>query len=79
MKNELAGEAKCLFPLRPVEHADTTLSSAELKSKSVPTNLFHKMHLRWYAFGVDHFLKHVDHVVELSVDIADDDHGLLHS
>ena len=49
------------------------------KSKTDPTNLFPKMHLRWYAFGVDHFLKHVDHVVELSVDIADDDHGLLHS
>ena len=48
------------------------------KSKADPTNLFHKMHLRRYAFGVDHFLKHVDHVVELSVDVTDDDHGLLH-
>ena len=60
-------------------HTVTTLTASGIKSKTAPTNLFHKIHLRWYAFGVDHFLKHVDHVVELSVDVTDDDHGLLHS
>ena len=49
------------------------------KFKTDPTNLFHEMHLRWYAFGVDYFLEHVDHVVELSVDVTNDDHGLLDS
>ena len=45
----------------------------------VIANLLHEMHLRWYAFGVDHFLKHVDHVVELSMDITNDDHWFLHA
>ena len=29
------------------------------------------------AFRVNHFLEHVDHVVVLTVDVADDDHWLL--
>ena len=36
-------------------------------------------HLRWDAFRVDNFLKHVDHVIELSVDVSDDNHRLLDS
>ena len=31
------------------------------------------------ALGVDDLLKHVDHVIELAVDIADDDDWLLHA
>lgn len=33
--------------------------------------------LRWDSFRVDYLLEHVDHVVELAVDIANDDDGLL--
>mgnify|MGYP007086555183 CR=1 FL=1 len=36
-------------------------------------------YLRWDALGVDNFLEHVDHIVELPVDVADDDNGLLHA
>ena len=34
-------------------------------------------HLRWNSLGVDHLLKHVDHVEELTVDVANDDDRLL--
>ena len=37
------------------------------------------LYLLIHSFGIDHFLKHVDHIVELSVDVADDDDWLLHS
>ena len=30
-------------------------------------------HLRWDSLGIDHFLKHMDHVEELTVDIANHD------
>lgn len=33
--------------------------------------------LLWNAFGVDDLLEHVDHVIELAVDVADDDDWLL--
>ena len=36
-------------------------------------------HLRWDAFRVDNFLKHVDHVIELSVDVSNDNDRLLDS
>ena len=36
-------------------------------------------HLRWDAFRVDNFLKHVDHVIELSVDVTNDNDRLLDS
>lgn len=35
--------------------------------------------IRWDALGVDDLLEHVDHVVELSVDVADDNYRLLDS
>ena len=34
-------------------------------------------HLRWNSLGVDHFLKHMDHIEELTVNVANDDDGLL--
>ena len=34
-------------------------------------------HLRWDSLGVDYFLKHMDHIEELTVDVANDDDGLL--
>ena len=34
-------------------------------------------HLRWDSLGVDHFLKHMDHIEELTVDVANDDDRLL--
>ena len=37
------------------------------------------VHLRRDAFGIHHFLEHVDHVVELTMDVTDDDDGLLDS
>ena len=37
------------------------------------------IYVRWDALGVDNFLKHMDHVVELSVYVTDDDNRLLNS
>ena len=37
------------------------------------------VHLRRDAFGIHHFLEHMDHVVELTMDVADDNDGLLDS
>ena len=37
------------------------------------------LYLRWYALGIYNFLKHVDHVVELSMDVTNDDDWLLDS
>ena len=36
-------------------------------------------HLRWDSLGIDHFLKHMDHVKELTVDVTNDDDGLLNA
>lgn len=36
-------------------------------------------HLRWDSLGIDHFLKHMDHVEELTVDVTNDDDGLLNA
>lgn len=33
--------------------------------------------LRSQSFGVNHFVKHVNHVVELTMDVSDNDNGLL--
>ena len=74
MKYELAGEAECQYLIWL-----SVASLAPEASMNVSTKLLHEMHLRRYAFGVDHFLKHVDHVVELSVDVTYDDHRLLHA
>ena len=38
-----------------------------------------RAYLRWDAFRVDNFLKHVDHIVKLSMDVSDDNHGLLNT
>ena len=38
-----------------------------------------EVHLRRDALGIDNFLKHVDHVVELSVNVTNDDDWLLDS
>lgn len=35
------------------------------------------INLRWDPLGVDHLLEHMDHVVELSVDISDNNDRLL--
>ena len=34
-------------------------------------------HLRWDSLGIDNFLKHMDHIEELTVDVANDNYGLL--
>ena len=34
-------------------------------------------HLRWDSLGVDYFLKHMDHIEELTMDVANDNDGLL--
>jgi hypothetical protein len=42
-------------------------------------NFVQYLYLRWYALGIYNFLKHVDHVVELSMDVTDDNDWLLDS
>ena len=37
------------------------------------------VHLRRDAFGIHYFLKHVDHVVELTMNVTDNDDRLLDS
>ena len=74
MKYELAGVAECQYLILL-----SVASLAPEASMNFSTKLLHEMHLRRYAFGVNHFLKHVDHVVELSVDVTYDDHWLLHA
>ena len=37
------------------------------------------MNLRWDALRIDHLLEHMDHIVELAMNVTDDDDGLLHS
>ena len=45
------------------------------------TNLVRNCSVRnllWNAFWVYYFLKHVDHIIELSMDVSDNNHWLLH-
>lgn len=52
-------------------------SIAVKKSKFKGVGEDGSLHLLWNALRVDDLLKHVDHIVELTMDITDDDHWLL--
>ena len=38
-----------------------------------------EIHLLWQISTIDYFFKHVDQIIELSMDISDNNHWLLHS